>query len=485
MLWAFGAAAHHNPPPLADPIPGTISTGPFTVELASRVATLEFPTNVAASPDGTGRWFATVRDGRAFVIDNATLLTTPFLDISATSTSDSGSALSVIAFHPDFAVAGSGGEDKFYTLSQEAAGTAPAHFPDAGAVHQSVLYEWRVSAANPNLADMSSRREVLRIDDATTVHNTNDLVFGPDGYLYVAIGDDDLDDDDSLDPTTTDGTILRIDVDDISGNGRYTIPADNPFVGNTEGRPEEVFAWGFRNPWRIAFHPDTGELYAADIGEDEIEEIDIVTAGGYYGWNYKEGSFAFLGFNVGVTDDLTDLPPGFDGIDPLAEYDHTEGDRSITGGFIYRGALIPALAGHYIFGDFVSGRLMHLDPVTNVIAQIAIDPTGDPLNQGIIGFGETEAGEILIVTTGWTFDPTGQVLEVVAGSAPGLLPDGDVNLDGLVDVSDLLLLEQALAQQATLGLAASWHADLHPAGGGDDAVTLGDLLLLEQLLTTP
>jgi glucose/arabinose dehydrogenase len=265
--------------------------------------------------------------------------------------------------HPDFAVGGSTGEGKFYTLSQEAAGTAAAHFSTGPAVHQSVLYEWQVDSGNPDLTNLSSRREILRIDDQATVHNSDDLAFGPDGHLYMSTGDDDLDDDDSLDGTTTDGTIFRIDVDDTSGNGRYTIPADNPYVGNTDGILEEIFAWGFRNPWRIAFHPDTGALYAADIGEDGIEEIDIVTPGGYYGWNLKEGSFAFLGFNAGVTDDLTDLPNGFDGIDPLAEYDHTEGDRSITGGFVYRGSRIPALAGHYVFGDFVSGRLMHLDEV--------------------------------------------------------------------------------------------------------------------------
>jgi glucose/arabinose dehydrogenase len=363
LLLTGMAGATHNPPPLTDPIPGTIPTGPFTLELENVVATLEFPTNVAVPPDGTNRMFATVRDGRILLIKNGSLLSAPFLDITSTTIQDAGSALSVIAFHPDFAVGGRTGEGKFYTLSQEAAGTAAAHFSTGPAVHQSVLYEWQVDSGNPDLTNLSSRREILRIDDQATVHNSDDLAFGPDGHLYMSTGDDDLDDDDSLDGTTTDGTIFRIDVDDTSGNGRYTIPADNPYVGNTDGILEEIFAWGFRNPWRIAFHPDTGALYAADIGEDGIEEIDIVTPGGYYGWNLKEGSFAFLGFNAGVTDDLTDLPNGFDGIDPLAEYDHTEGDRSITGGFVYRGSRIPALAGHYVFGDFVSGRLIHLDEV--------------------------------------------------------------------------------------------------------------------------
>jgi hypothetical protein len=418
--------ASHNPTPLPDPIPGVIPTGPFTVELSDIVSNLVFPTKVAMPPDGSNRLFVTLREGRVVLIDSGSVLPMPFLDISATTVIDAGSALSTIVFHPQFGMSGRAGERKFYTLSQEAAGTATAHFGGGSTiVHQSVLYEWQVSTGDPNLADASSRREILRIDDDTTVHNTDDLAFGPDGYLYISIGDDDLDDDDELSATTTDGTILRIDVDDTSGNGRYTIPGDNPFVGNTDGILEEIFAWGFRNPWRITFDPVTGDLYAADNGEDDLEEIDLVTAGGYYGWNEKEGSFAFLGFNVGVTDDLTDLPPDFDGIDPIAEYDHTEGDESIIGGIVYRGHAIPALVGHFVFGDFISGRLMHMDPVSNLIQEISIDPAGDQIAGGIIGFGESEAGELYIVVTEWNFNPTGRVIAIVDGVAPGLDRDND------------------------------------------------------------
>jgi hypothetical protein len=293
-----------------------------------------------------------------------------------------------------------------------------------------VVYEWRVSAENPAVVDVTSRREILRVNEKTRVHNVNDLAFGPDGYLYISKGDDDLPAAGTLNGTTVDGSILRIDVDNPAGNGRYTVPPDNPFVGNTDGKIPEVFAYGFRNPWRISFDPITGGLYAGDNGEDDIEEIDLVQAGGYYGWNDKEGSFAFLDFN-GVTDDLTDLPPDFNGIDPVAEHDHTEGDESIAGGFFYRGNALPTLRGQYVFGDFVSGRLMHMNPVTHEIHTIAVDPTGAPLNQGIIGFGETEAGELLIVVSEWNFNATGRVLQVVGGS--GLAPDadGDGAADGL------------------------------------------------------
>ena len=481
LLSAGGAGAHHNPPPLPDPIPGTIPAGPFTVELADIVSTLVYPTNATAAPDGSDRIFVTLRDGRIVLVKNGVLQAMPVLDISATTVLDAGSALSVVTFHPNFGVAGNPGERKFYTLSQEAAGSGVGHFGGPGEVHQSVLYEWQMDSGNPDVADLSSKREILRINDQTTVHNSNDLAFGPDGYLYVANGDDDLDDEDSLDPTSIHGTILRLDIDATVGNGRYSIPPDNPFVGNSTGMLEEIFAWGFRNPWRIAFHPD-GRLYVADIGEDDIEEINVMSSGEYYGWNDKEGSFAFLGFNVGVTDDLTDLPPGFAGIDPLAEYDHTEGDRSITGGFFYRGSRIPPLAGHYIFGDLISGRLMHLDPVTNAIQEIEIDPAGVPLGSGIIAFGESPAGEILVVVMDYSFNPTGRLVEVVSGVAPGLLPDGDVTLDGRLGIADLLLLQQALAGLAELGPASAWHADLHPAGGGDGETDLRDLLALERLL---
>lgn len=432
VLAALPAGASHNPPPLADPIPGVIPAGPYSVRLAEVATGLVFPTKATGIPDGSGRIVVTRRAGVMHLVKNGALVTTPFLDISATTVANAGSALSTVVFHPQFAVAGSAGAGKFYTISQEAAGSGTAHFGALSPVtHQSVVYEWRVSIVDPDIADTTTRREVLRVNEKTSVHNLGDLAFGPDGYLYISKGDDDMSAAGVLDARTVDGSVLRIDVDDTSGNGRYTIPADNPFLGDVTGRIGEVFAYGFRNPWRISFDPASGGLYAGDNGEDDIEEIDLVQAGGYYGWIDKEGSFAFLDFN-GVTDDLSDLPPGFDGIDPVAEYDHTEGDRSIAGGFFYRGTALPGLQGQYVFGDFVSGRLMHMDPVTHAIASIAIDPAGAPLGQGIIGFGETDQGELLIVATNWDTTPTGRVLRITGGTAP----NGDADGDGIGDHLD-------------------------------------------------
>lgn len=321
-----------------------------------------------------------------------------------------------------------------------------------------------MSRSNPDVIDTSTRREILRVNEKTTVHNLGDLAFGPDRYLYISKGDDDLNAAGRLDGTTVDGAILRIDVDDTSGNGRYSVPADNPFVGSGDGRLPEVFAYGFRNPWRISFDPWTAALYAADNGEDDIEEIDRVEAGGYYGWNDKEGSFAFLDFN-GVTDDLSDLPPDFAGIDPVAEYDHSEGDESIAGGYVYRGGALPLLQGQYVFGDFVSGRLMHMDPPTGRIFSIAVDPAGAPLNQGIIGFGETASGELLIVVSEWNSNATGRVLRVIGGAAP------DADADGVPDPFD----NCSLAPNGPLRPDTGGHSQRDTDGDGYGNVCDADL----------
>ena len=504
--------------PLADPIPGNIPTGPFTLKLADIVPPLGFATDAEMPPDGSGRIFVTLREGRVLIVDGEVVLGTPFLDISATTVSNSGSAMSAIAFHPDFAVSGADGEGLFYTVSQEATGTGIAHFSGTAVtpVHQSVIYEWQVDGSNPNLADITTKREILRIDEDATDHNVNDLAFGPDGFLYIARGDDNMPDTEILDGTTIFGAVLRIDVDDTSGNGRYSIPASNPFVGNNDGKLEEVYAYGFRNNWRLSFDRVTGELYVSDIGEDQIEEINIVQPGKYYGWIQKEGSFVFLGFPnpSGVSDDLSLLPPDFDGIDPDAQYDHTEGDRSITGGFVYRGRRIPSLVGHYVFGDWVSGRLFNMNPDTKEIREIAIDPTGDPGGK-YIGFGETPDGELLAVTADFAANPPSRLIEVVSGLAPGLDSDGDgvdddldncklipngpdapdagghsqrdtdgdgygnrcdpdLNNDGIVAIADFLILRGRLNSQ-------DQDADLN----GDGFVTIADFLILRGMLNQP
>jgi len=477
--------------PLDDPIPGDIPTGPFTIKLADVIPPINFAIDPEMPPDGSGRIFVTLREGKVLIVDGGIVLGTPLLDITATTVSNSGSAMSAIAFHPDFAVSGVAGEGLFYTVSQEATGSGIAHFSGTAATpaHQSVIYEWRVDASDPNLADITSKREILRIDEDVVVHNINDLTFGPDGYLYIARGDDDMPDSELLDGTTIFGSVLRMDVDDTSGNGRYSIPAGNPFKGNSEGKIEEIYAYGFRNNWRMSFDRETGELYVGDIGEDQIEEINIVQPGDYYGWIQKEGSFVFLGFPnpTSVSDDLSLLPPGFDGIDPFAQYDHTEGDQSITGGFVYRGSRIPSLVGHYVFGDWISGRLFNLDPVTLEIQEITIDPAGDPGGK-YIGFGETPAGELLVVTADFNTSPPSRLIEVISGLAPGLDSDGD----GVDDDFD----NCKLVPNGPDALDAGGHSQLDTDNDGygnfcdpdlnnDGLVTVTDFLILRNRLNSP
>ena len=287
-----------------------------------------------------------------------------------------------LAFHPDFQQNG-----LFYTYTSEPTAGAPT-FPTTIPVgsspdHQNVVAEWRaVDPGNPALGVIAaSRRELMRVDWPQFNHDGGDLAFGPDGLLYISMGDgggaDDADGQEFLvadgalpDNTapivghqgdgnaqklnTPLGKILRIDVGgNNSANGQYGIPADNPFVA-LPGL-DEIFAFGLRNPFRMSFDSATGDLYVGDVGQNDIEEVDIVVKGGNYGWNAKEGTLFFHinGNAEGFASDVLDNGRTTAGmIDPIAQYDlHGEG-HSVIGGFVYRGSRIPQLRGHYVFGEF-------------------------------------------------------------------------------------------------------------------------------------
>jgi glucose/arabinose dehydrogenase len=289
-----------------------------------------------------------------------------------------------LAFHPNYQANG-----KLYTYTSEPTDgpptfptTIPAgHAPD----HQNVVAEW--TAADP--ADPSagvrraSRRELMRVDWPQFNHDGGDLGFGPDGMLYISMGDGGGRDDSDGDPflvatgsfpvveapivghqgdgnaqklNTPHGKILRIDVNGRnSANRQYGVPTDNPFAG-MRGAVGEIYAFGFRNPFRFSFDTATGDLYVGDVGQNDIEEVDRVVKGGNYGWNIKEGTLFFSnngtdeGFASGVDNGRT--PPGAVLIDPIAQYDiHGEG-HSVIGGFVYRGSRIPELEGRLVFGEF-------------------------------------------------------------------------------------------------------------------------------------
>ena len=261
----------------------------------------------------------------------------------------------------------------------------------------------------------------MRVDQPQPNHNGGGLDIGPDRRLYISFGDGGSGDDqgeghgdtgNGQNPGSVLGAILRIDPSGSnSANGQYGIPEDNPFVGQP-GFIDEIYAYGFRNPFRFSFDRATGHLYVGDVGQHDIEEIDVARAGGNYGWNHKEGSFFFDPNGNGsgfVTDVDPGVPPGL--IDPIAEYDHDEG-IAVIGGFVYRGTRNPILRGRYVFGDFSrtfgDGRLFYLLrknwPRLNRIEEMRV--AGGGLNMALLGFGEDARGELYVLANG-TGTPTG------------------------------------------------------------------------------
>jgi glucose/arabinose dehydrogenase len=411
-LASYGAAPAVE---LADPIPAPIPKGGVRIELETIATGLVAPNHLTHAGDGSGRLFVVDQPGQVRRIEDGALAPTPFLDVSERLVTSSLLApergLLGLAFHPGFADPNHPGFQKLYTYTSEPV-DGPADFTSTeplpagvGFDHQSVIAEWTVDAADPDRVDPATRREILRIDQPQANHNGGALVFGPEGLLYVGLGDGGGADDqgpghraggNAQDVGNVYGKILRLDVNGSNGvNGRYGVPGDNPFVG-ADGL-DEVFAYGFRNPFRISFDHNTGALIAADVGQNDVEEIDLVLAGGNHGWRLKEGSFAFdpggPGDDGAVTDDPVLIPPGL--IDPVAEYDHDEG-TAVIGGYVYRGNAIPKLAGRYVFGD-LSGRLFHADLATGAIQELVLGLDDRDLPPFVLGFGEDEAGELYLL----------------------------------------------------------------------------------------
>ena len=299
--------------------------------------------------------------------------------------------------------------------------------------HQSVITEWQLAAGGVNV-DPDSARVLMRIDQPQFNHNGGAIAFGPDSYLFIALGDGGGANDTAAghgqigngqNINTVHGSILRIDPispeftpdsrDAVSDNGSYRIPWDNHFVG-IEGI-DEIYAYGFRNPYRFSFDRLSGMLIAADVGQDYVEEINIVRKGLNYGWRIKEGNFQFdpEGQNIGLT--LAD--PGL--TDPVAQYDHDDG-LSIIGGYMYYGTQIPQLRALYIFGDFSrgftepEGRLFTADFLTGQIQELLIGSDSHDLKLYVKGLGLDHDGEIYILASSalGPYGNTGVVLKIAA-----------------------------------------------------------------------
>jgi glucose/arabinose dehydrogenase len=374
----FDSPVAPPPPPPPPPSPPP----PPPVAALRQIGTFANPTFLAAPPGDTSRVLVTERAGRVLLVKNGVVQNGPFLDLRGKISAAAENGLYSLAFHPQYAANG-----RFY-----------AFYTNLNGDIRVVRY---VVSSNPDSADESQADTILAIPHpiaGTSLpfanHHGGQLQFGPppDGKLYVSLGDGGCCGDplrNGQRKQTVNGKLLRIDVSGATG---YTVPSDNPFVTDTSYAPE-IWAVGFRNPWRFSFDRQTGDLYIGDIGDATWEEIDVAAApnagkGINYGWSILEGTHC-LG---GGTCNQTGLTP------PVTEYQHVNNACSVTGGYVYRGTRVTQLIGHYLYADYCAGFVLSFRYAggqatqgTNWTSQVS--PGGS-----IVSFGEDARGELYIVT---------------------------------------------------------------------------------------
>ncbi len=348
--------------------------------------TFDLPVEFVSPNDGTNRNFVIAQKGKIHVFKNdANVKNAPvFLDITRKVTSGGERGLLGLAFHPDFKKNG-----YFYV-----------NYTRGGKDLETAISRFRVSKTNANAADATSEEVLLTYKQPFNNHNGGKVAFGKDGYLYIAVGDGGSGGDpqnNGQNRAVLLGKILRIDVDKRGGNLKYAIPADNPFIGNKDGFREEIFAYGLRNPWRFSFDKTTGDLWAGDVGQNKIEEVDIIKNGQNYGWKVMEANECFKSANC----DKEGLA--------LPVWSYPQGGatgRSVTGGHVYRGKKLPALIGKYIYGDHVTGNMWTLtgNQAGKYDNAFLIQHSGS-----IASFGEDANNELYVCSYGdgkiYTFAP--------------------------------------------------------------------------------
>ncbi len=310
------------------------------VRIEDAFPSLQFvnPVDLQHAPDGSNRLFVVEQAGIIKVIENSPATTTAkvFLDIRSKVRSGGEMGLLGLTFHPNYE--SNGFFYVNYTWQSDSLRTNISRF---------------TVSSNPDSAIASSELTLMSVVQPYSNHNGGQVAFGPDGYLYIALGDGGAGGDPhghGQNRATLLGSILRINIDTPSAGRNYTIPSDNPFVGNTLGYREEIFAYGLRNPWRFSFDTETGKIWCADVGQNRVEEINIIEKGKNYGWNILEGTLCYSPSSGCDTSGLTM---------PLWEYGRTLG-ISVTGGYVYRGTEITPFVGAYVYGDFGSGRIWTL-----------------------------------------------------------------------------------------------------------------------------
>jgi glucose/arabinose dehydrogenase len=423
------------------PLAERIVPSPLRVGLQTVASGLAAPVLLVRDPGQTARLYVVDQAGLLRVIENGQLRDKPLLDVTTLlvplrANYDERGFLG-LAFHPGYGQADHAGHERFYTYTSEpvqGAADFTVELPaDSTMNHQSVVREWRWDGVGDTV-DPASSRVVLRIDEPQSNHNAGHLEFGPDGYLYLTLGDGGGANDNGAGHGTQGngqnintilGKIIRIDPlnpaltpaspNPVSVNGAYRVPLDNPFVG-VEGL-DEIFAYGLRNPYRFSFDARSGALIVPDVGQNRVEEINFLHKGRNYGWRLKEGTFAFdpAGVNIGLPLDDPRLT------DPVVQYDHDDG-LAVVAGYTYYGKEVPELWGQYVCGDFSrqfsapQGRLFVADLFAGRIQELLVGPKGDPLGLFVKGFGQDHEGEVYLLasTAGGPAGTTGVVLKIVA-----------------------------------------------------------------------
>lgn len=405
----LSAAAHAAQ--VDDPFPKKIEKSDVRVELRQIASGLISPVHLVASPDSADRLLVVDQGGFIRVIEGGKLRDEPFIDATARLVTlkpnfDERGLLS-IAFDPGYSDARGPGHRRVFIYTSEPATGAPT-FPykyamDAQPDHHAVVASWKVRA-DGLAVDPTTRVEIMRIAQPQFNHDGGMIAFGPDGLLYIGLGDGGSANDlgpghnpetgNAQDMTVPLGKMLRIDINARdAASGTYGIPKGNPFVKG--GGLPEIYALGLRNPWRFAFSGD--RLFVGDVGQNKLEMIYEVEKGKNYGWRLKEGTFKF---NVTGTidDDLTSLPPGL--TPPVLQYDRDEG-TSVIGGYIYRGRALPALTGKYVFGDYrngktFSGRLFFAEIPNGEIRELRVGADDRELGFLLKGIGIDAQGELYL-----------------------------------------------------------------------------------------
>ncbi len=385
ITWSLQAETPKSPTiNLAEP-PSGLDVSPLKLKVVEAFPNLRIsrPILITQTGDGTPDLIVGSQTGQIYWVprDKEVEEPIPFMDIADRveyKDKENEEGLLGLAFHPKFK------ENREFFI----------YYTSKSKAHLSVISRFKMKAGSTREGDPKSEEKLLEIQQPFWNHNGGTLAFGNDGYLYIALGDGGKANDplqSGQDPKNLLGSVLRIDVDHKANGKPYAIPADNPFAKVAEAQPE-IYAKGIRNIWRMAFDPKNGDLWAADVGQDLWEEVNIIRKGGNYGWSLRESAHVFEKHPQGGS------PPRAELIDPIIEYPHTEAwGKSVTGGAVWRSPRIPELDGWYLYGDWVSGRLwgLNYDRATNkVIANRPIQWQQLP----VFTFGQLSDGEVLFST---------------------------------------------------------------------------------------